>query len=270
MLPRVVFVVSVLFGPLAIGIAVLYGGHGKVFDTPLSGWRATAFKYLTWTTCQLMIFGFGYVIKHREFTEAETDYSKYLGPNWKENKFTGKRVSTLISNHVSFLDFWTWLSVGKPPAFTPAANVRSMPIAHHFCGPLQSVYVDRDQSKEGLDRIVNGLIERQKVIETSDLEWAPICIFAEGTVTNGKNLSRFRRGAFAGNLAVQPGFLQYKYATVGPDYATCKGLELGLMMCAESALNTIYSHRYPIFVPNDYLYTVYAKTIPGHEQMEKW
>ena len=25
-----------------------------------------------------------------------------------------------------------------------------------------------------------------------------------------------------------------------------------------------------MFVPNDYLYTEYAKTVPGHEKMEKW
>ena len=26
----------------------------------------------------------------------------------------------------------------------------------------------------------------------------------------------------------------------------------------------------PIFIPNEYLYTEYARTIPGHEKMEKW
>lgn len=124
MIPRIIFLFAVFFGPLAIGIAVLYGGHGKCFDKPLSGWRATAFKYVVWITCQMLIFGFGYVIKHTEHTEDDTDYSKYLGPKWKENKFTGKRVSTLVSNHISFLDIWTWLSVGRLPAFTPAASVR--------------------------------------------------------------------------------------------------------------------------------------------------
>ena len=28
--------------------------------------------------------------------------------------------------------------------------------------------------------------------------------------------------------------------------------------------------RYPIFVPNDYLYMQYTKIIPGQETMEKW
>ena len=45
-------------------------------------------------------------------------------------------------------------------------------------------------------------MERQRLIEESDLDWNAICIFAEGSVTNGKNLSRFRRGAFQANVAV--------------------------------------------------------------------
>ena len=35
-------------------------------------------------------------------------------------------------------------------------------------------------------------------------------------------------------------------------------------------MQPIRAHTFPIFVPNDYLYTEYAKTIPGHETMEKW
>ena len=42
------------------------------------------------------------------------------------------------------------------------------------------------------------------------------------------------------------------------------------MMVSEFALQRFRAHTYPIFVPNDYLYTEYAKTIPGHEKMEKW
>jgi len=62
MIPRLIFLLSVLFGPVALGVLVLYGGHGKVFDTPLRGWRTTAWNYLVWTTSQLMLLGFGYVI----------------------------------------------------------------------------------------------------------------------------------------------------------------------------------------------------------------
>ena len=114
------------------------------------------------------------------------------------------------------------------------------------------------------------MVERQRLIEKSDLDWGPICIFAEGSVTNGKNLSRFRRGGFQANVAVQPAFIKYIYKTVSPDYSTLRGLELGFIMVSEFALQPVRASTYPIFVPNDYLYTEYAKTVEGHEKMEKW
>ena len=135
---------------------------------------------------------------------------------------------------------------------------------------LQSVYIDRDSSKDKLDEQVNSLRDRQKLIEESDLDWGPICIFAEGSVTNGKSLSRFRRGGFVANVAVQPAYFRYHYKTVSPDYSTLRGLELGFIMVSEFAMQPLRAHTYPIFVPNDYLYTEYAKTIPGYEKMEKW
>ena len=118
MIPRVIFLLTVFFGPLAIGIALLYGSH-KNFEKPLSGWRATVWKFLVRTISHLICIGFGYMIKHTEHTEDDTDYSRYLGPNWKENKFIGKRVSTLVSNHISFLDIWSWCAVDEIPAFAP-------------------------------------------------------------------------------------------------------------------------------------------------------
>ena len=41
-------------------------------------------------------------------------------------------------------------------------------------------------------------------------------------------------------------------------------------MCCDLSLNIANVHSFPVFIPNDYLYTEYAKTIEGHENMEKW
>ena len=60
------------------------------------------------------------------------------------------------------------------------------------------------------------------------------------------------------------------YKTVSPDYASLRGLELSFISISEFALQPARANTYPIFVPNDYLYTEYAKTVEGHETMEKW
>ena len=175
---------------------------GQPMEIPLSGWRRMAHKWVLWTLVPLIILGFGYYIDHRSHSEIDTDYSKYLGPDWRKNKFKGKRVSTLVSNHVSFIEILLWVSVMTPPSFTPLAAIKKNPIGDFSCQAMQSIFIDRNESKEKLDQTVDMIIERQKRIEESDLDWGPICIFAEGSVTNGKSLSRFRRGGFAANVAV--------------------------------------------------------------------
>ena len=162
------------------------------------------------------------------------------------------------------------MSLLTPPAFTPASFVKKFPIGDFYVKCLNSLYVDRNAPKIELDKAVEEFKERQNLIEKSDLDWGPICIFAEGSVTNGKNLSRFRRGAFLANVAVLPSYVRYDYKTVSPDYATLRGVELGFIMLSEFTLQPIRAYTYPIFVPNDYLYTEYAKTIQGYENMENW
>jgi len=83
-----------------------------------------------------------------------------------------------------------------PPAFTPAHFVKNYPIGHHYCRALQSLYVNRTSDQAALDKAVEEFMARQRMIENAEEDWGPICIFAEGSVTNGKNLSRFRRGGF--------------------------------------------------------------------------
>jgi len=67
-----------------------------------------------------------------------------------------------------------------------------------------------------------------------------------------------------------PCYQQYMYKTVSPDYASLKGFDLSFIMICEFAICKLHGHHFPIFVPNEYLYTEYAKTLPGHEKMEKW
>ncbi len=248
---------------------------GQDMSVPLAGWRRDLHKRLLWCVVPLTIFAFGYTLMLTDHDEIEVDYSKYLGPNWRENKFQGKRVSTIVSNHIGFIEILAYIALMTPPSFTPARQVKDFPIGDHFVRCLNSIYVDRTQKKEKRDALVRELGRRQRIIETDDRDWGPICFFAEGSVTNGKNISRFRRGGFESGVAVQPIFFRNLYQSVSPDYAIVKGLELGFLMLSEFAINIFDAHRYPIFVPNDYLYTEYAKTIPGfsdgpEKSMEKW
>ena len=95
-------------------------------------------------------------------------------------------------------------------------------------------------------------------------------MFAEGGVTNGLNLSNFKRGAFAGLKAVDPCLLEFNWRKVCPDGSTTVGLDLFPLMISEFGMNTAVVNYYPTFVPNDYMFSEYAKTLEGGEKMEKW
>ena len=96
-----------------------------------------------------------------------------------------------------------------------------------------------------------------------------MCIFAEGSQTNGLNISRFRRGAFVGNYALNPVWFKFDCKTVQADYASLRGIESAFLMLSDFSINRLIIHRLPAFVPNEYLYTEYARTIPGGEKMER-
>ena len=78
------------------------------------------------------MIGYGYYNLHTKHSEVEVDYSPYLGPDWRKNKFQGKRVSKLISNHQGFLEILTWISLLTP-------------VVDFYIKALNSLYLDRKQ-----------------------------------------------------------------------------------------------------------------------------
>lgn len=136
---------------------------------------------------------------------------------------------------------------------------------------IQNKYCDRGADQANRDAQVQMLADNMKERMTSEDPWGPICMFAEGAVTNGHALSGpFRRGAFSGNYPVKPCYFKFHYKCVSADFGTIWPRWIAAIMLCEFALNEVETHELPDFIPNDYLYNEYAKTIEGHENMEKW
>ena len=52
----------------------------------------------------------------------------------------------------------------------------------------------------------------------NDPRYPPICVYAEGTQTNGTHLLTFKKGAFAGLNTVQPVVLKFKWNFISPTW----------------------------------------------------
>lgn len=77
----------------------------------------------------------------------EVDYSHYLGQNYKTNMKKINRTSTLICNHVSWLDCVILIKTIRP-AFSPDAAFKNVPLLGTFINCLDSIYIPRGGTAE--------------------------------------------------------------------------------------------------------------------------
>ena len=107
---------------------------------------------------------FGYRVEHLYKGIEDIDYSEYLGPNWKQNKFKGKRVSTLVSNHYGILDIFAYVTGGSYCSYMASTHVKDFKgicgLGGFYCSILQCIYADRYSSKEVRDAAVDTIMKR--------------------------------------------------------------------------------------------------------------
>ena len=157
----------------------------------------------------------------------------------------------VIANHQSFTDPIVLFPSYLVSAVAAAENLR-LPVIGTICEAIQTITVDR-RDESSRHQVVESIIERSHWASLSDEEkikrhgpdaanrwWPQICIFPEGTCTNGRALINFKPGAFVALKPVQPVLIRYhaeKYpngrfhpcwVSAGPN-----GLVLGLRLLAE-------------------------------------
>ena len=78
---------------------------------------------------------------------TDVDYSYYLGENYKSQAKKIKRTSTIVCNHVSWLDPVVLIKNVRP-AFAPSAEFRHVPILSTLIDCIDSIYIARGGSEE--------------------------------------------------------------------------------------------------------------------------
>eukprot|EP00928_Gymnodinium_smaydae_P039454 TRINITY_DN26950_c0_g1_i1.p1 TRINITY_DN26950_c0_g1~~TRINITY_DN26950_c0_g1_i1.p1 ORF type:complete len:520 (+),score=110.82 TRINITY_DN26950_c0_g1_i1:63-1622(+) len=108
----------------------------------------------------------------------------------------------LVPNHTSVLDAacMFWLAA---PVFVAKAEVTKMPLLAAMAHLTRAILVDRKDPESRAK--VQDAIRRRAL----DSRFPPVCIFPEGTTTNGRALIQFKRGAFVPGAPVQPVAVSY-------------------------------------------------------------
>jgi len=157
-----------------------------------------------------------------------------LGVWWIEEKDTEHKTvlppkCVLISNHLGMHEI-LWFFYMYAPSFVAKKEVSKVPIIGSLARLLGCFFVQRikDNSKRGLllETILKASRDRKRM---------RLCIFPEGTTTNGNQIIRFRSGGFVPMLPVIPHIVRFEGFRRGidfdPHYTTVHilGYILGLM-----------------------------------------
>lgn len=79
--------------------------------------------------------------------EKDFDYSEYLGPNYQRKMAADKRISTVVSNHVSWLDPVVLLN-STYAAFSPSAEFAGVPVLNVLMDAIDCIYIPRGGNDE--------------------------------------------------------------------------------------------------------------------------
>ncbi|EER02497.1 hypothetical protein Pmar_PMAR004860 [Perkinsus marinus ATCC 50983] len=140
------------------------------------------------------------------------------------DRLSPREVPMIAANHVSYLDIYVLESCGATPlSFVAKRAVGDMFLIGQLARAFDCVFVSRSKCPKERGDVVAKIERKQKrehykfhhcyrqlslgVITGSTV--FQLCIFPEGTTTNGRSIIRFRKGAFEGSFPVQPVKLAY-------------------------------------------------------------
>jgi 1-acyl-sn-glycerol-3-phosphate acyltransferase len=157
----------------------------------------------------------------------DVDYSYYLGPDYKTHMKKIKRTSTIVSNHVSWLDPVVLIKNVRP-AFAPSEEFRNVPLLGTLANVIDSIYIPRGGNAQSKAKALMAIRDRQELIEQTG-QYAPFLIFPEGGTTNGTCIITMKQGAFFAEKTVRPLFMKYKYNLVSPAFDIMEFLPLAIL-----------------------------------------
>eukprot|EP01091_Cochliopodium_minus_P009890 TRINITY_DN2535_c0_g1_i1.p1 TRINITY_DN2535_c0_g1~~TRINITY_DN2535_c0_g1_i1.p1 ORF type:complete len:335 (-),score=77.28 TRINITY_DN2535_c0_g1_i1:72-1076(-) len=196
---------------------------------PLKGWRKSLRDKSLFVTSKigLILLGFYWV-------------------NVKGKPARREDAPVVVGNHTSWIDPILFES---QQICSPVSKIENSKVL--FVGTLllaiQSVLVERE-SKEKRGEARELIINRAK----SNKKWDSILIYPEGTCTNGKTLIKFKQGAFASGLPVQPAVVSFhRNKFFDPSFPHGLNLFTSMCLCMVQFVNYVDITYLPVYNPNE-------------------
>ena len=246
---------------ITIIIIIRLKQHSKKLKNPSTDkddWAKVSETMSFWTRWGLKINGFKIVKKELPY---EAVYKKYLGEDYSFDP--NEKYSLIVSNHTGFFDIVLNMAVNSA-GFLAKDDVQNVPFIGTIAKGINCLFVKRE-SKEDRERIFIELEKRQKDFYEGRL-LSPLCIFPEGTTTNGKYILKLKKGAFYALLPIKPQILLFDDDV---NYSPACGVSSTAFNYFRSLAYfrvNIYLCQLPVIKPTEYMWEHYSEL--GKEKWE--
>ena len=187
-------------------------------------------------------------------------YRRYLGDDYEFNP--DEKYSLIISNHTGFYDIMMNMAIHSC-GFLSKEETKNIFLVGIISKGINCLFVKRE-NKEDRERIFLELEKRQKDFYEGKI-LTPLCLFPEGTTTNGKCILKFKRGAFYSLLPIKP---QIILLDNNLNYSVAIGVGSAIMNYFRSLCYfgcKINLCELPVIKPTEYMFEKYS-----HLGEEKW
>lgn len=133
--------------------------------------------------------------------------------------------------------------------FIAKAEVQDIPLIGLIPTLINCIYVNRSDAKNR-NLVLEKIDERQREYLKNSKNMNPLVVFPEGTVTNGKYILKFKKGAFNALLPIKPFVIKQSFAPLDVSIGAC-----GTLPCFVRILCYLYHnitvYELPIIRPTD-------------------
>ena len=135
----------------------------------------------------------------------EETYKKYLGPDYN---FQEEKYSIIISNHLGYYDVVANMAINGS-GFLAMQTVGNAPIGGDIAANIGSIFVDRS-NEQSRKNSFEKILERQKNFYNGK-NFNKLLVFPEGTTTNNRYVTTFKKGVFVLLLPIKPMIMFINY-----------------------------------------------------------
>ena len=251
------FIINLFYAVMCI---IQVNDNMKNLKNPTSDpqdWSILSRTISRWTTLVLKLNG---IKVNRIKLGYKEVYRKYLGDDYDFNP--EEKYSLIISNHTGFYDIMMNMAIHSC-GFLSKEETKNVFLVGTISKGINCLFVKRE-NKEDRERIFLELEKRQKDFYEGRI-LTPLCLFPEGTTTNGKYILKFKRGAFYSLLPIKP---QLILLDNNLNYSVAIGVGSAVMNYFRSLCYfgcKINLCELPVIKPTEYMFEKY-----GHLGEEKW